>query len=65
MSKKGILAAMSEPPPSILASVNFSKGFKGGLHLLFPVGFVTLPAPRVSGCQHISPLDDLARVILC
>lgn len=53
--KKGILAATPEPPLSILASVNFSKDFKCGLHLLFPVGFVTLPAPQVSGCQHVSP----------
>lgn len=53
--KKGILAGAPEPPLSILASVNFSKGFKGGLHLLFPLGFVTLPALQVSGCQHLSP----------
>lgn len=36
-------------------SLNLRKGFKGGLHLLLPVGFVTLLVLQLSGCQHLSP----------
>lgn len=55
-NKQGGLGRDARPTSFHPCFCELSQRFQGcGLHLLFPVGFVTLPAPQVSGCQCLSP----------